>query len=115
MSVEEVGIEKGVAVADEGGDNWKPKKRMCDNKVIPEPLTHFDPPNIDDVDGTLCRVQGRVFNIVADYLHRPTPPLSIWPAKNPLDVGGQFLFFAFAQTLFPAFVFSYRILYPASF
>ena len=64
-SVEEVGVEEDVAVVDEDTDTWKPKKKGG-NKVIPEPLTHFDPLNIDDIDGTLGQVQGRGTIIAVD-------------------------------------------------
>jgi hypothetical protein len=52
-----------------------------------------------------------VFNIVVD-LYTPTRLSGFGPPKSLLlDVGGRFLFFAFAQTLFPAFSFflSYSI------
>lgn len=75
VDVEEVGGEEGVGVVDEGGKSWKPKKkrRMGGNKVIPEPLTHFDPLNIDDIDGTLGQVQGRGTIIAVDLL--PIEPI----------------------------------------
>lgn len=75
-NVEEVGVEEGVGVVDEDTDTWKPKKkkkRMGRNKVIPEPLTHFDPLNIDDIDGTLGQVQGRGTIIAVDLL--PIEPI----------------------------------------
>jgi hypothetical protein len=52
-----------------------------------------------------------VFNVIVD-LYMTTHLSGFGPPKSLLDVGGRFLFFAFAQTLSP---FSYRIVYPAPF
>ena len=75
-NVEDVGVEEDLhSVVDEDGDTWKPKKkkRMGGHKVVPEPLTHFDPLNIDDIDGTLGQVPGRGTIIAVDLL--PMEPI----------------------------------------
>ena len=71
---EEVGVEEEQEAY--GGDDWKPKKkkkRMGGHKVVPEPLAHFDPLNIDDVDGTLSPVRGRGTIVAVDLL--PIEPI----------------------------------------
>jgi len=50
-----------------------------------------------------------VFNIVVDP-YTPTRLSGFGPPKSLLlDVGGRFLFFALAQTLFPAFFLSFIV------
>jgi len=63
-------VEDDVAVVVEGGDYRKPKKKkkIVGDKVVPKPLVHFDPLNIDDIDATLHQVQGRGTIIAIDLL-----------------------------------------------
>jgi 23S rRNA (uridine2552-2'-O)-methyltransferase len=71
---EVVGGEEGVVGV--VGDDWKPRKKkkgMGGDKAIAEPLGHFDPLNIDDIDDTLGRVRGRGTIIAVDLL--PIEPI----------------------------------------
>jgi len=73
VAIEDVGVEE----EEYDGDDWKPpkkkKKRMGGHKLVPEPLAHFDPLNIDDVDGALSPVQGRGTIVAVDLL--PIEPI----------------------------------------
>lgn len=72
-NAEQVGGDFAVVDENEGYRRPKKKKKNMGDKVAPEPLTHFDPLNIDDDDAALGGVQGRGTIIAMDLL--PIEPI----------------------------------------